>query len=119
MPSEERTPPNFLDLDRLNGEIGDRVKALRNQRGWTQEELGSHVGLWVHGAGSQSTIAKLEAGSRSPRVIELYALAMIFGTPADELLGITPPKPTNPTALARDLVRALEKVESAAPYYYL
>ena len=74
--------------------------------------------MYVTGAGSQSTISKLEAGSRSPRADELDALAMILAIPADQLLGIPPRKPTNPTEIAREVVRRLETIEENKGLFY-
>lgn len=57
--------------------FGGRVKDLRQARGWTQDELAQQMtaaGYPLH----QTTVAKLENGSRPTNVGEIAAFAMIF-----------------------------------------
>jgi transcriptional regulator with XRE-family HTH domain len=60
--------------------FGERVKELRNRRGWSQEKLAdlmSAAGFpW-----RQTTTAKTEAADRPVRVSEVAALARIFAVP--------------------------------------
>ncbi len=48
---------------------GATVKRLRNQRGWTQEELARRVGV------APNTIARIETGNRRPSLTLLERLA--------------------------------------------
>lgn len=60
--------------------FGVRVKDLRAARGWTQGELAKRMtsaGYPMH----QTTVAKMESGSRPTNVGEVAALAAIFGVP--------------------------------------
>ena len=64
-------------------EIGNVIKRLREEKGWSQEELAHRVGMSTanlsrietgkHGAGAELT--GLLAGQFDLRVFELYALA--------------------------------------------
>lgn len=62
------------------GVVGARVRELRQARGWTQSDLAQRltaVGEGMH----QTTIAKLEGGSRPTTVSELASLASVFSVP--------------------------------------
>ncbi len=60
-------------LKQISGEIGPLLKSLRGERGLTQSELGSRVGM------SQSHIHKIEAGSSDVRLSTLVALLQSLG----------------------------------------
>lgn len=65
--------------------VGDRVKQLRNERGWTQEGLATRCQL----AGfdiSKATIGQIEIRYRTVTDLELGILARIFQVSADDLL---------------------------------
>ncbi len=58
--------------------FGLRIRSLRRARSWTQDE----VAQWMTAAGypmHQTTVAKIESGSRPTSVGEVDALASIFG----------------------------------------
>lgn len=58
--------------------VGEKVRRLRKERGWSQADLGSKVGM------SQGGVAKLEAGNiENPR--HLARIALVFGVRLDEL----------------------------------
>ena len=59
--------------------IGDRIRALRRQRGWSQEQLGERVGF------SQSKISKIEQGDWDS-LSDLKLLAAALGVPIVELV---------------------------------
>ena len=63
--------------------FGKKVKQLRNEAGYTQEDLGKKLGL------SKSTIAHYESGRREPETKTILALARIFNVTTDELLDNT------------------------------
>ena len=64
--------------------LADRVKAEREQRGWTQRDLATHSGL------GQSYISQLELRRRrNPTQEVLQKLARAFGTTVTDLLGDT------------------------------
>lgn len=114
MTTQTAGAPKLIDLVLLNQTIGQKVRSLREHRGWTQETLAISLGLIVDRPDSQGTISKLERGGRSPRIDELYALAMIFDVDTDELLGRTREEPSSPLEVARQLVRMLEDAEERA-----
>jgi transcriptional regulator with XRE-family HTH domain len=65
--------------------LAQRLRAFRDARGWTQDDLVRRMG----GAGfswRQSTVAKTEAATRPVRVDEAAALAAIFGVTVDDLV---------------------------------
>ncbi len=64
--------------------LGQKVRQLRTERGWSQEQLAEKLnglGWAVH----QTTIAKLEAGSRPIRIAEADTLAVAFGLPIEAM----------------------------------
>lgn len=69
-----------------------RVKQLREQRGWSQEQLAHESGT------TQRQISKYETGKNEPTAHVLLALASALNTSADYLLGTT----SNPEKPLRD-----------------
>ena len=60
--------------------MGERIKELRKGAGMTQEELGNKIGV------SAQAVSKWESGISDPSTANLFALADLFGVPADEML---------------------------------
>ena len=58
---------------------GERVKALRKKRGWSQEQLGAMVGF------SQSKISKIENGN-CDSLSDLRSIAKVLDVPIEELV---------------------------------
>ena len=54
-------------------EFGKRLRALRTERGLTQEELARQLGV------SKSALCMYERGEREPRRETLLAIARLFG----------------------------------------
>jgi transcriptional regulator with XRE-family HTH domain len=67
---------------------GKRVRQLREDLGWTQEDLARAVSKLV-GAINQSSISHVERGTYGMRVDALAALAVALDTSTDYLLGLT------------------------------
>lgn len=65
----------------MNLLIGENIKKVRLERGLTQEEVATHLGI------SFQSISKWERGDGYPDITMLPALADYFGTSIDELLG--------------------------------
>jgi transcriptional regulator with XRE-family HTH domain len=64
--------------------IGQRVRTLREARGWSQRELARRVGL------TSKTISNYERGERGvkePPLSTVQALAEVFGVTVIDLLG--------------------------------
>jgi transcriptional regulator with XRE-family HTH domain len=62
-------------------QIGARIKALREQRGWTLREMNRRVGL------SPSYFSRLEDGYTDPRLADLKLIADAFGVPLSTVVG--------------------------------
>src|ERR1700724_3422052 len=61
-------------------ELGARLRALRAERGWTQRELDSRLGIL------QSKLSKYESGPHQPSLRTLVRMANLFGVSTDYLL---------------------------------
>lgn len=64
--------------------FGDNVRRLRKARGWTQGQLADRLregGIDLH----QTTIAKIEGGTRPTVVHEIWTLAAVFNVGLDVL----------------------------------
>ena len=72
-------------------EFGEKLKALRTERGMTQEQLASR--LYV----TRTAVSKWETGGGSPNLDSLQALARLFEVSIDDLLSTD-----DLIALARD-----------------
>jgi transcriptional regulator with XRE-family HTH domain len=67
--------------EELAAAVGTRVKALREERGWSQRALAQHLQV------SSSTIAKYEAGVHTPPLGVLVRLAAVLDVTLDQLAG--------------------------------
>ncbi|MGW4642891.1 helix-turn-helix domain-containing protein [Sphaerisporangium sp. NPDC004334] len=61
--------------------IGPKLRELRKGRGLTLAELSRTTGI------SESTLSRLESGTRRPNLELLLPLARAYGVPLDELVG--------------------------------
>ena len=66
--------------------FGSRVRNFRKAVGWTQEELAQALADRFSVVLHQTTVAKLESGSRPTNVLEIVALASVLGVSYDDLL---------------------------------
>ena len=89
--------------------IGQKVRQLRTERGWTQEDLRRHLAElgWPL---DQTTISNLELGRRPIRVGEAVALAAAFGLPLLALWYL--PVAGEPSSLA-DMREALREMDES------
>lgn len=62
---------------RLRRTIIDRLRSLREQKKWTQQELADAAGV------TRSAIARLESAEHSPRLETLHAVARVLGYDLD------------------------------------
>jgi transcriptional regulator with XRE-family HTH domain len=60
--------------------IGARLRDLREERGWTQRELDTRLGIL------QSKLSKYESGTHQPSLRTLVRMANLFGVSTDYLL---------------------------------
>ncbi len=61
-------------------EIGQRIRALRMERGLTQQELADLIGI------SQNSISKIEPGLRVPSIDTFLVLAELFDVSIDYIV---------------------------------
>jgi len=69
---EEKAPGDKINLGDYLEDIGARLKSIRKHLDWTQEEIGTAVGLSV------SAISEMEKGSKRPHQTYLLFLAHKF-----------------------------------------
>jgi transcriptional regulator with XRE-family HTH domain len=62
--------------------FAEHLMALRKQRGWSQEELGSQIGV------TRQTVSKWEMGQSTPELEKLVELSRLFGMSIDQLVGL-------------------------------
>ncbi len=65
--------------------IGEKIKTLRKERGWSQGELGDKVGI------KPQNISKYEKGHVTPRESTLEVFAEVFGLPVTEFTQLAAP----------------------------
>ncbi|MEV6646027.1 helix-turn-helix transcriptional regulator [Amycolatopsis sp. NPDC051371] len=96
--SVSKAKPAREDFDEFEEVLSGKIRQLRIDRGWSQEDLAEQleeIGFKMH----QTTIAKLESGKRPIRVSEVFALAFIFRLPMEALWSL--PTPHEPVPLKR------------------
>ena len=76
--------------------FGDRLRALREQKGWNQVELAHYSKV------SEHSISIYETGEREPTPRILTKLATALGVPRESLLGVKYPPSARPQVM-RDL----------------
>jgi putative transcriptional regulator len=57
----------------------NRLRELRTARGWTQEELGRHLGV------SRQAVIALESDKHDPSLDLAYRIAALFGQPVEAI----------------------------------
>ena len=62
--------------------FAENLMALRKQRGWSQEELGSQIGV------TRQTVSKWEMGQSTPELEKLVELSKLFQMSLDQLVGL-------------------------------
>lgn len=61
-------------------DFANKLMLLRKSRGWSQEELGEHLGV------TRQTVSKWELGLTTPEMEKLAAISELFGITTDELI---------------------------------
>jgi transcriptional regulator with XRE-family HTH domain len=69
------------ESERLSQALGEKLVKLRQQRGWTQQEVSDHAGGL-----ERAFISRIESGQIEPCLGTLSALAKAFGLTLSELL---------------------------------
>lgn len=75
----------------MDNELGARIRALRKERGLSQEALAQALEV------SRQAVTKWEDGSSLPSTANLFALSGFFGVPLAELTG-TPEGAASPSS---------------------
>jgi transcriptional regulator with XRE-family HTH domain len=81
---------------------GERISELREQHGWTQEELATSVGI------TRAALSHYEKNRRKPDFETLTRLADLFDVSIDYLIGRTTQEKTVLDAEVRSFVDGLE-----------
>ena len=74
---------NYKTIKMKNNNLAQKIKALRNRKGFSQEELSTKTGL------SLRTIQRIENGETEPRGYSLKQLATAFEVSPDEIVDWT------------------------------
>lgn len=82
--------------------FGDKLKALREKAGLTQEQLAMRMGL------SKSTISQYENQERIPSLIAVIKIASIFHVSTDYLFGIDKVERADLSGLTEDDIEIIE-----------
>ncbi|MCA9915463.1 MAG: helix-turn-helix transcriptional regulator [Anaerolineae bacterium] len=59
--------------------MNNRLKDLRDERGWSQAKLGEHLNV------SRQTINSIEKGKYDPSLPLAFKIAHLFGLPIEEI----------------------------------
>lgn len=70
----------------INELVGALIRKYREAQGWSQIELARRMGMI-----SAMAISQMENGTQNINVVQLMALAKLFGVPPAVLLGDPPP----------------------------
>ncbi|MED0676948.1 helix-turn-helix domain-containing protein [Aneurinibacillus thermoaerophilus] len=94
-----RTDDVLLPSAPSNSGLGERIKYLREKRGWTQSQAAEKLGV------SSQVISNYERDYRSPDADTLKKLAELYNTTTDYLTGLIDdpsPRVNNPTMKKED-----------------
>jgi transcriptional regulator with XRE-family HTH domain len=69
-----------MSANRILRRFGDKVKSLRLQKGWSQEELGNRAGL------HRTYIGSIERYERNVSLLNVQRIAKALGVPIKDLL---------------------------------
>lgn len=86
--------------------FAEHLMTLRKQRGWSQEELGSQIGV------TRQTVSKWEMGQSTPELEKLVELAKLFNMSIDRLVGLE-----REEGVASSCRQARSEVRSPGVYY--
>ena len=84
--------------------IAERIKALRQARGWTQSELARRMGVTRNGINSW------EQGLSMPSLSSLVELSKTFSVTTDYILGLEHLQTINVSGLSERDVAILEEI---------
>jgi transcriptional regulator with XRE-family HTH domain len=99
-PSTLELPP----LDQGNDSFGQRLARLRKERGYTQVELATKIGI------IEALVSDYERDKLRPHADMIIRFATALEVTSDELLGLTPSKPIG-ALRSRRFLRRLQHVD--------
>lgn len=83
--------------------VGEKIKAIRKERGFTQKKLGELCGI------NEANIRKYELGKQNPKIETIDKIASALGMSAFELIGLE--LSTIPTSeLLKELQRRCKEI---------
>ena len=85
MSKQDRVDRNAKDKQYLI-KIGDNIRKIRNQRGYSQEEFAEIAGF------SRSYYTEIETGKRNISVLNLIKIIKMLKVDPNELIGFLKPK---------------------------
>ena len=92
--------------------IGENIKQYRLQNGWTQQELGTKIGI------SKNAIGNYEKGFRSPKKDTMFDLANAFNISIDDLFPPIQKDSSSPTSQIQTIYDELEPPRQAKVLNY-
>lgn len=105
---EMKRPSKRAKADRPEGSFGQRLRRIRESRGFSQDQLGRRAGI------SQRMIAYYENHAKKAPAHQLLKMAAVLRVSLEELLGYKPLAETNGKRSSR-LWNKLRMVESLPP----
>ena len=75
------------------GEFGQRIRALRTEKGLTQQQLADKLFI------TRTTVSNWEAGTRMPDIVMVSRLGKILGVKPYELIDNAPDTEDSPTLI--------------------
>ncbi|GAA3946622.1 helix-turn-helix domain-containing protein [Chitinophaga oryziterrae] len=85
--------------------LGEKIALIRNEKKWTQEQLGKSIGV------ARYLIGKYETGVTQPPFEVVSKIAVVLNVSLDYLAGITERDPISKDSITRDLALLLTKIE--------
>ncbi len=87
---EGGTYPKLAPMHDIRTRFGARIRQLRNDRGWSQEELADRAGL------HRTYIGSVERGEQNLSLVNIERLAATLGISLAELFALFTDKPVPP-----------------------
>ena len=91
--------------------LGDKLKALRKNKGWTQTDLAKRLGLVT------GTISAYETGQKYPSIEVLIKICNLFNTSADYMLGLSDQMPLQMGALSSEQMQPVLQIIAELEQY--
>lgn len=89
----------ILDLENFYAKLGENIKAVRNKRGYSQDDLTKYVGL------TRTSIVNIEKGRQHPPMHVIMNIASFLNVDITELL----PKQSEISKSVKESISAAEK----------